>query len=273
MDIKSIINRLTIYHYMISFLIILNLTSAFFYDFGLKSLLPVLITAGTTTLLDLFIEYFKSKTWIFPQSALISGLFIGGLLTQSLQWHVYVLAGIIAILSKHLIKFQQRHIFNPANFGVLLVSMIFGVSHTWWISSPLILVLIFGIFIIWRLKRFDLTAGFLVSYYLVNSVIGLSQGTQFSEIYYTILNGGVIYFFSMFMLIEPRTNPAARKQRIAYGVLIAILFIVFSSFVPRHDLPLALAVGNIFVPVLNKLEFKKKELKPGISETVKVESY
>jgi len=259
---------------MIIFLIILNLTGAFFYGFGFSALLPVLIAVITTTILDFAINYFKFKTFEFPQSALISGLFIGGLLTQNLQWYIYVLAGIIAILSKHLIKVQKKHIFNPANFGVLLVSMIFGVSHTWWISSPLILVLIFGIFIIWRLRRFDLAISFLVGYYLINSVVELLQGGGFQEIYYTLLNGGVIYFFSMFMLIEPRTNPAARKQRIVYGVLVAVLFIVLHIYIPRHDLPLALAVGNVFVPILNRLKFEfKKESKPSISETLKVESY
>ena len=272
MDIKSLINRFTIYHYMIFFLVVLNLASAFFYGFGIKALLFVLIAVVTTTLLDLFIEYFKFKTWSFPQSALISGLFIGGLLTQNLQWYVYVLAGIIAIASKHMIKFQQKHIFNPANFGILLVSIIFGASHTWWISSPLILVLIFGIFIIWRLKRFDLALSFLISYYLVNSVIEFIGGSSFNDAYLTIINGGVIYFFSMFMLIEPKTNPS--KNRIAYGILVAILLIAFdlyahkynnslSTFFIRHDIPLALAVGNVFVPVFNRINFgfRKKEEK------------
>ena len=259
---------------MISFLIILHLVSAFFYGFSIKALLPVLIAVLTTTLLDLFIEYFKSKTSVFPQSALISGLFIGGLLTQNLQWYVYVLAGIIAIASKHIIKIQQRQIFNPANLGVLLVSIIFGVSHTWWISSPLLLVLIFGIFNIWRLRQFDLALSFLVGYYLINSVAELLQGAGFQEIYLTIINGGVIYFFSMFMLIEPRTNPAARKQRVIYGVLVAVLFIILHFYMPRHDLPLALAIGNVFVPLLNRLKFEfKKESKPNISETLKVENY
>jgi len=243
---------------MISFLVILHLVSAFFYGFGVEALFPVLIVVITTTLLDFAIQYFKFKTFEFPQSALISGLFIGGLLTQNLQWHVYVIAGIIAILSKHIIKFQQKHIFNPANFGILLVSIIFGASHTWWISSPLILVLIFGVFIIWRMKRFDLTLSFLIGYYLVNSIIELIQGAGFQEIYFAIINGGVIYFFSMYMLIEPKTHPSGSKQRIAYGILVAVLFIIFHFFIPRHDLPLALAVGNLLVPVLNKFEFGKK---------------
>lgn len=256
MDFKSLISRFTIYQYMILFLIILNLISAFFYGFGIKALLPVVIAVITTTLLDLLIEYFKSKTFQFPQSALISGLFIGGLLTQNLQWHIYVLAGAIAILSKHLIKIQQKHIFNPANFGVLLVSVIFGATHTWWASSPLILVLVFGIFIIWRLRRIDLAISFLISYYLINFIIGIYQGAQLSEIYYAVINGGVVYFFSMYMLIEPKTHPMQRKQRIIYGILVAGLFIIFGFFIPQHDLPLALAIGNVFVPILNKLNFK-----------------
>lgn len=241
---------------MISFLIILHLVSTFFYDFNIKALLPVFIVVVTTTILDLLIEYIKSKknrmehSIFFPNSALISGLFIGGLLTQNLQWYVYVLAGIIAILSKHLIKFQQKHIFNPANFGVLLVSVIFDAAHTWWISSPIVLVLIFGVFIIWRLRRFDLTISFLISYFLINSIIELSRGNSFNDIYLTIINGGVIYFFSMYMLIEPRTHPNGRNQRIVYGILVAILFIAFHFLIPQHDLPLALAVGNIFVPFL-----------------------
>ena len=273
LEIKSLINRFTVYHYVISFLIVLHLASAFVpkYGFGIKALIPILIAVATTTLLDLFINYFKFKIWNFPQSALISGLFIGGLLTQNLQWYVYVIAGAIAILSKHLIRFQQKHIFNPANFGILLVSILFNVQHTWWISSPLILVLIFGIFIIWRLKRFDLAFSFLITYYLINSIVGLVGGNNFNDIYLTITNGGVIYFFSMYMLIEPKTNPS--KNRVAYGVLVAILLIAFdlyastfnnslAAFFTRHDIPLALAVGNVFVPILNRINFgfgKKEE--------------
>lgn len=262
MEIKSIINKFTVYQYMIAFLIILSLASVAFYGFGIGALLPILIAIFTTTILDLFIEYSKSREWVIPQSALISGLFIGGLLTQDLQWYVYVIAGAIAVLSKHLIKYQQRHIFNPANLGILLVSIIFGVSHTWWISSPLILVLIFGVFIIWKLRRFDLTISFLVAYYLINSAVELMQGAGFNEIYLTLLNGGVIYFFSMHMLIEPKTHPSQRNQRIVYGILVAVFFIIFHFFIPQHDLPLALAVGNLFVPVLNKLklDFRKKDI-------------
>lgn len=273
LEVKSLIDKFTVYQCIIFFLEVLTLASAFFYGFGMNALIPVLIAIITTTIFDFAINYFKYKTIEFPQSALISGLFIGGLLTQGLQWYVYAIAGTIAIASKHLIKINQKHIFNPANLGILLASIIFGAAHTWWISSPLILVLIFGIFIIWRLRRFDLALSFLISYYLINSAIELVKGSSFNDVYSTIINGGVIYFFSMFMLIEPKTNPS--KNRVYYGILAAILLVVFSQypsfyrnslgdFFTKHSIPLALAIGNVFVPLFSKMnfEFKKKEKNP-----------
>jgi|GEM_PF-284544 MFS family permease len=272
MDINELSGKFTVYNYMISFLIILSLTSAFFYGFGAKALIPIIITVLTTTLLDFIIGYFRYKNFEFPQSAVISGLFIGGLLTQNLQWYVYVIAGAIAILSKHLIRFQQKPIFNPANFGILAVSIIFGALHTWWISSPLILVLVFGIFIIWRLKRFDLTISFIAAYFLLVFLINISnpatcgmmnmrcpmQPSPLTETYYEIINGGVIYFFAMFMLIEPKTNPS--RNRVIYGILMAVLLIIAERMIPQHAIPFALAIGNLFVPLMNRLrlDFRKK---------------
>ena len=290
MEIKSIINRFTVDQYMAAFLVILSFVSAFFYGFGAQSLLPILIAVAATAALDLAIDYFKFKTLEIPQSAIISGLFIGGLLTQGLQWYIYAAAAAIAILSKHLIRYRQKHIFNPANLGILLVSMIFGVSHTWWISSPMILALIFGFFMIWRLRRLDLAISFAAAYFALVLLINIfnpvacgmmnmrchMQPSALDDFYYTIINGGVIYFFAMYMLIEPKTNPAQRKQRIIYGALVAVLLIAFHSFIPRHELPLALAAGNLFVPLLNNLNFeakRKDKAEMTLSESIKRTDY
>ena len=262
LNIKTILNKFTIYQYMISFLLILALVSVFFYGFGLNSLIPVIISIITTTLLDLAINYFKYKKIEFPQSALISGLFIGGLLTQNLQWYVYVVAGATAILSKHLINYNKKHIFNPANLGILLASVIFGAFHSWWISSPKLLVVLFGLFIVWRLKRFDLMLGFLLTYYIASSFIEVPRSMMehhsymmtYQNVYLSLIEGSVIYFFAMFMLVEPKTNPTSgKKQRIIYGIFVALLFILLQFFIPQHAIVLALAIGNLFVPVLDKI--------------------
>ena len=270
MEINRLIKKFTIYQCMSAFLAILTLTSAFFYGFGISSLIPVLISVLTTTILDLIINYLKFKTIEFPYSAFISGLFIGGLLTQNLSWYIYVIAGIIAIASKHILKVHHRHIFNPANFGVLLVFLIFNSYNSWWISSPLILVLIFGIFILWRLRRFDLGISFLAAYYILHAIIGWSiipagismMGTMpmmMSNFYRSFTSQGIIFFFAMFMLIEPKTNPAARKPRIFYGILVAVMYIGIEIYNPVFGLPFVLAVANLFVPLLNRISFEVRK--------------
>ena len=239
---------------MLFFLAVLGISSALFFGFGIRALLPASISILTASILDMLINYFKTKSLTMPYSAIISGLFIGGLLAQNLEFYVYILAGIIAIASKHILKISKKHIFNPANFGVLIVSAVFGAAHSWWIASPSVLVILFGIFIIWKLKRFDLAVSFLMTYLLTNVVFNFEMLKDFNALYMFAVNSGIIIFFSMFMLIEPKTHPTGRKQRIIYGILVAILLTVFSRIIPKHDLPLALAVGNVFVQILNKIK-------------------
>lgn len=270
MDIKSLISRFTIYQYMSVFLTVLILVSAFFYDFGINSLISVIIAVLAATILDLIINYFRYKAIEFPYSALISGLFIGGLLAQNLSWYIYVIAGIIAILSKHLIKVHGKHIFNPANLGILAVFLIFNAFNSWWISSSFILVLIFGIFILWRQRRFDLAVSFLAAYYILSAVIPApsmmprmtmmaNMPMMMQSFYLSFINQSTIFFFAMFMLIEPKTHPAARKQRIFYGILVALMLIGIEIYNPRFGIPFVLAVANLFVPLLNRIGFEFKK--------------
>ncbi len=249
---------------MIFFLIALSLISVFFYGFGARALIPLLISVLTATILDVAISYSKFKTFEFPYAAFISGLFIGGLLTQNLDWHVYVMAGAIAVLSKHILKLDGRHIFNPANFGILMVFLIFNAPNSWWISSPFYLVVLFGLFVLWRQRRFDLAVSFLAAYYILHAFVPqpMMMGhmrMMMGNFYQSFISQSTVFFFAMFMLIEPKTHPAARRQRVLYGIFTAVVLIGIEIYSPMLGIPLALAIGNVLVPFLNKFELKKKE--------------
>lgn len=270
MDFKPLLNKFTIYQYIPFFLIILTLASVGFYGFGINSLIPVLISVLTAVILDLLIDYSKFKTWEFPYSALISGLFIGGLLAQNLQWYIYITAGIIAILSKHILKVHGNHIFNPANFGILMVFLVFNAPNTWWISSPFYLVVPFGLFILWRQRRFDLAVSFLAAYYILHAFIPepamMGRMPMMTNIpmamhsfYQSFISQSTIFFFAMFMLIEPKTHPAARKQRIFYGIMVAAMLIGIEIYNPRFGIPFVLAIANMAVPLLNRISFEVRK--------------
>ena len=269
---SRIFDEFTIYQYMSFFLIILMLISVFFYGFGINALIPVVISVLTTAILDLLINYYKFKTLELPYSAFISGLFIGGLLAQNLAWYIYVLAGIIAILSKHIIKVHGKHIFNPANLGILAVFVLFNAPNTWWISSPFYLVVLFGLFILWRQRRFDLALSFIAAYYILHAFIPepamMGRMPMMSNIqmmmgnlYQSFTSQSTIFFFAMFMLIEPKTHPAARKQRIFYGILAAAMLIGIEIYNPRFGIPFVLAVANLAVPLLNRISFEVRKKK------------
>ena len=52
-------------------------------------------------------------------------------------WWIYAGTAAVALLSKYVIKFRGRHIFNPSNFGLVLCFLILGKSRAfplefWW---------------------------------------------------------------------------------------------------------------------------------------------
>src|SRR5690606_30042208 len=58
--------------------------------------------------------------WVNPASAYISGISVGILVRSPFLWP-YILASLISILTKYVLKLQGRHLWNPSNFGVSAV--------------------------------------------------------------------------------------------------------------------------------------------------------
>src|SRR5262245_9548122 len=63
-----------------------------------------------------------------PRSALISGLSLC-LLLRTNALSLAMLTAIITIVSKFVIRWRGKHLFNPTNFG--LVAMMFGSGDVW----------------------------------------------------------------------------------------------------------------------------------------------
>ena len=77
---------------------------------------------------DSIIVYLKTKKIIITESSVVSGLIIGYVLSSNQAWWMIAFASILAISSKHLIRFKARHIFNPAGFGILTAVFLFSSS-------------------------------------------------------------------------------------------------------------------------------------------------
>jgi enediyne biosynthesis protein E5 len=204
-------------------------------------LLQILVSIITAVFWDVVIQYFKSRKIIFPDSAVISGLIIALVMAPQQKMVYYVCAASLAIFSKHLLRIDKKHIFNPANLGLLLTSAAFPAMLSWWGLANNWLLAIAGIFIVYKIRRFPVIIGYLVSLGVFLAIYSLlNRGGIFD--YFSTIN----LFFVFVMLIEPKTSPIGRFRGGLFGALVAVFGFLFFLFFPRYDFALAgLALGNL----------------------------
>lgn len=221
---------------------------------------PILILKGMLIIIaysffDLALTYLKEKTLYWPVSSWISGLIIALVFWSNLPWYFIILLPLLAVLSKHFLRFgRARHIFNPAAFALVSTSF-FIPSISWWAASwsniPLISISLIGIFILWRQSRWDEFLPFIISF-----ILFLTMALGFPFVQTTVFQGAII-FFSSIMLIEPMTSQfPLRKQRIIYGISVAFFSVITMFLVLKFPLfytdPLlfGLLLGNITASLL-----------------------
>jgi Na+-translocating ferredoxin:NAD+ oxidoreductase RnfD subunit len=241
--------KLNLKTYMLGLLIVLAVIGIS--QQGISITLPqTLIAILTAILLGLLINYIKLKKIIFSSSAFISGLIIALVLSPQVKWFIPLIASSVAIAQKHLIRYKGKHIFNPANSGLFFTMFISSAYISWWGQSSWPLIVLGGIFICYKMKRLRLPLIFMASFAFM---VGLDNILTNQPLLDSFLLINI--FFVFVMLIEPKTSPRTRKGIVLYAVLVALFSLIFFRLVPRYDFSiLSLALGNAFVPFLNKLK-------------------
>ena len=236
-QIRDSWDRLDVYHLILIFLVISGL-SAVYLTKNISFLLQLVVAPLVAALLDIAINYAKTRSVIKPLTAMISGLIIALVLPASL---IYVAAAsAIAIVSKHVIRWKGRKVFNPAAFGVILAAFIFGTDTSWWISVSLLTLL--GFLVVFKLGRLRTSLAFLAAYFVL--VYATTQ---------QILPDMTAIFFATIMLIEPKTSPYTKKGMIVFGIATALLAVGVQPLQLGKDTFLvSLLVMNLFTGLINK---------------------
>mgnify|MGYP001603795473 FL=1 len=221
------------------------------------SIISAVIVAA---LVDYGANFLRKQTH-FPTTAVISALIIGIVLTANV-W-ITALAAIVAILSKHIIRFKGRHIFNPANFGVLITLLIFNSYQTWWGATNYVAVIVLGLVIAYKMRRFHLVISFLAVNFILTLLETFILNSDLSAFLSGYLMNGTMLFFVFVMVMEPKTSPIRRQGRIIFAAMAAIFSFFIKIFYPELVFVGALAAANLFVPLLNaRLRPRTQLLKP-----------
>jgi Na+-transporting NADH:ubiquinone oxidoreductase subunit NqrB len=224
-------------------------------DVRLVSAMLILASALAT-------QFVASKLWSLPRfdprSALISGLSLC-LLLRSNSVAVAIAAAVAAILSKFLLRWNGKHIFNPTNFALVLMMLLTGgrvwVSPGQWgdIAFFSFLVLCVGACVVNRASRSDVTIAFLVGWLVILFGRSLWLGEPLSIPAHRLRNGALLVF-AFFMISDPRTTPNSRAGRVLFACLVALGagYVQFKLF-RTNGLLWSLAACSPLVPVIDRV--------------------
>lgn len=168
------------------------------------------------------------------KSAFISGLSLALLLRANDVWP-FVVAAFIAIGSKFAVRAHNRHVFNPANIGIVL--MIYFTDAAWtstseWGSAVWLAILIgaFGALSCWRASRLDVPLVYLGVYgaFVVGRALFLGDPLEIPALR---LTHGALILFAFFMISDPKTTPEDPRQRAIFvGSAAAIAYVLQYHF-------------------------------------------
>ncbi|TKS61581.1 MAG: hypothetical protein EWM72_00329 [Nitrospira sp.] len=204
------------------------------------SLWQIVITLGTALLTQYAATCLYKLPSFDPRSPLISALSLC-LLLRTNDLVVAALAAFIAIASKFVIRWKEKHLFNPTNLAlvVVLASGLGWISPGQWgqVAWFGFLIACLGSLVVTRAARADVTLGFLGFYVGLLFARALWLGDPLTIPLHQ-LESGALLIFAFFMISDPKTTPDTRTGRIIFALIVALaaLYIQFGLFRPNGPL-------------------------------------
>ena len=226
-------------------------------DFGIHWYNALAITATALSM-----QFAGSRLVRLPSFDPLSPMITALSLTLLLRTDFILLAmaaASIAIGSKFLVRFNGKHLFNPAN--VAIASMMF-ISDRVWISTGqwgnaaigAFALACLGFIVLTRAKRAETSITFLIAYATLLGARAIWLGDP-PEIPLHHIQNGALLIFAFFMISDPKTTPNTPLGRIFYAAIVAsIAFVIQFVFYQPNGPILALIMSAPLVPLIDFLK-------------------
>lgn len=243
--------------------------------------IKMLLTFGSTVLFDVVLyRYFVGK-WRFPFSGINAGFGIAFFLRTNLLW-LYPFVSFLAIGSKYFFRIHQKHFFNPSNFWVFLVLLLFPyVSWTnplqwWWVYTQTgesvlwIFLLIFAfwgymISLVYKTMRIDIlyvVLAFVVThmgmYFLFTQEPSLQEVISWNNTSFFAFYTPSFWIFVFYMITDPGTILRNRISMVTFWALTAIWFYILQFYInENYSLLASLFIMSMLIPLIRFFDTKK----------------
>lgn len=230
-------------------LLILGAISGYSYGYGSvigQVVVAVVVMGG----LDAIITFWRTKKWTLPESGILSGMILGMIAAPASSLPTIALLSVIGILSKYILRWNKRTIFNPAALSLLIGTFFFNIIMGWWADHYQFLTIITGSILLYKYSgHWKLIFAFLITFTVL--LAGKSLIMHQSLIDELYLNIGTSFFFMFFMLTDPKTMPMMPKDYPIYGVVAAIGTLLSILFAPKTIFLGGLLLANVVAAFIN----------------------
>lgn len=166
------------------------------------------------------------------RSALITSISLS-LLLRTDHWYTMAFAASVAILSKFLIRVNQKHLFNPANAGIIAA---IALTQDAWVSPGqwgelgwyAIAFIGAGGIVLGRVGRWDTSVTFLATYSALMLMRDYWLGWSWDVAVHHLISGSLL-LFALFMITDPRSTPDAQVGRIFWAACVGGLTFVLQT--------------------------------------------
>lgn len=193
----------------------------------LESWTRTLLAIGTCIFMEIALGYLFVGRIPYLASAYISGISVGILIRSPFFWP-YALCSALSISSKYALRWQNRHLWNPSNFGVsamlfLYPTAVASLSIQWGNSIwPMAIIWTLGTLIIMRLKRFHICLSYVASFLVLSYVRSLVTGKPW-EASLAPLTGPMYQLFVFFMITDPKSTVHSKWGQCFVASMVAVV--------------------------------------------------
>lgn len=258
------------------------------FDFRL-SIAQILVAVLTCAVLEVGIAFRRQRVILWPASALLTGNGVAFILRVpgtehgdwwSLRgWWIFAGTAAVALLSKYVIRFRGRHVFNPSNIGLVLCFLLLGSGRAdpldfWWgpmsewMVLALAIIVVGGLAILSRMRLLEIAVGFWLAFAAGIAVLAASghemtarwhlgpiSGWDFWQV---LVFSPEILVFLFFMITDPKTIPHGRLGRRVYAVGIGLLAVLLiaprtTEYGTKVAVLVALALVSAMPPLVELL--------------------
>ncbi len=258
---------------------------------GFEVSVPQILAAILTcAVIEVAITFHQTRSFVWPASAMLTGSGVALILRvvgtplddhwTTYGWYVFAGVAGFSLLTKYLIRYRGSHVFNPSNLGLVIAFVVLGSSRVepldfWWaplsdvwMIAAYAWIITGGLLITRRLHLLALAATFWVALAIGVGILAGSGHCMTArwafapvcgfDFWRVIIISPEVLIFLFFMITDPKTVPAGRVGRIAFGILVAVAStLLMAPQTDEYGAKVGLLAGLIVVcaarPILDRL--------------------